>query len=97
MQKSVKSGAKFWDYIVSFWLNDVGVDSWNICLQNGQYKEIENRTNNAMEAYNRIDGEQFPKKPSLIEFVQITEEESCTTEEKVDDLRKHHMKRPTYK
>ena len=50
-----------------------------------------------MEAYNRIYGEQFPKKPSLIEFVQITEEESRATEEKVDDLRKHHMKRPTYK
>ena len=50
-----------------------------------------------MEAYNRVYGDKFPKKPSLIEFLQITEEESRATEEKVDDLRKHHMKRPTYK
>ena len=50
-----------------------------------------------MEAYNRVYGDKFPKKPSLIEFLQITEEESRAVEEKVDDLRKHHMKRPTYK
>ena len=37
---------KFWDYIVSLWLKVVGVDSWNIYLQDGQYKEIKNRTNN---------------------------------------------------
>ena len=37
---------EFWDYIVSLWLKVVGVDSWNICLQDGQYKEIKNRTNN---------------------------------------------------
>ena len=61
------------------------------------YKDMENRTNNALEAYNRVYGEKFPKKPSLIEYAEVTEEESRAVEEKLHDVRRHHHKRPTYK
>ena len=38
--------------------------------------KVHTRTNNALERYNKRFNALFPKKPSLIEFVQIVEAES---------------------
>ena len=67
---------KFWEYFNHQWLKVVPVSSWNICEKDGEYVDFANRTNNALERYNRQFNSLFPKKPSLIEFVQVVENES---------------------
>ena len=63
----------FWKYF-DYWLSII--PSWNICKENGEFIELNNRTNNALERYNHDFNKLFQKKPSLIEFVQTCEEES---------------------
>jgi hypothetical protein len=46
-----------------------------------------NRTNNGLERYNRHFNGLFNKKPSLLEFVQIVEEESRFQDQKNTDIR----------
>jgi hypothetical protein len=71
------------------------LDSWNICDADGDIKFV-NRTNNALERYNRHFNDLFPKKPSLIEFVQILEEESRKQAAELEDIRKSCRGKPTY-
>jgi hypothetical protein len=51
-----------------------------------------NRTNNALESYNHQFNHLFPKIPTLIEFVQLVEQETRDRAEKLDIIRigKHH-------
>ncbi len=81
---------KFWEYFNHQWLKVVPISSWNICEKDGEYVDFVNRTNNALERYNRRFNSLFPKKPSLIEFVQVVENESRAYAE---DLRQVRTKR----
>lgn len=64
--EDIKKWDQFWAYFTKTWLPIV--DSWNICLEEGSYKKLLNRTNNRLEWYNwRFDG-LFLKNPSLLEF-----------------------------
>ena len=49
--------------------------------------EMVNCTINALERYNKRFNGLFPKKPSLVEFVQIVEAESRWQAERLNDLR----------
>ena len=49
--------------------------------------DVVNRTNNGLERYNRHFNGLFNKKPSLLEFVQIVEEESHFQDQKNTDIR----------
>ena len=53
----------------------------------GTFFDVVNRTNNGLERYNRHFNGLFNKKPSLIEFVQIVEEESHFQDQKNTDIR----------
>jgi hypothetical protein len=55
-----------------------------------------NRTNNALESYNRRFNDLFHKKPSLIEFVQILEAESRKQAAELEDIRKSRRVKPMY-
>lgn len=72
---NVKQGWNvFWQYFEKQWmpiLND-----WNICGEDGWYISMVNHTNNGIESYNNTINSLFKKKPSLIKFVQVLEEES---------------------
>ena len=71
---TIKKWDIFWDYF-DYWMGIV--PSWNVCEKDGEYLELTNRTNNALESYNRRFNNLFNKKPpTLIEFVQICEKES---------------------
>jgi hypothetical protein len=48
---------------------------------------VVNRTNNGLEQYNRYFNGLFHKRPSLLEFIQIVEKESCFLDEKLNDIR----------
>ena len=53
----------------------------------GTSYDLVNRTNNGLERYNRHFNSLFNKKPSLLEFVQIVEEESRFQDQKNTDIR----------
>ena len=74
---------KFWEYFVKQWVPIMS--SWNVREDDGSLVPNVNRTNNALERYNRRMGKKFLKKPSLIEFV--VEEESRFQAEKLQDIR----------
>jgi hypothetical protein len=63
---------------------------WNISQMesmDGTSYDLVNRTNNGLERYNRHFNSLFNKKPSLLEFVQIVEEESRFQDQKNTDIR----------
>ena len=62
------------------------LDSWNICDESSEMKELNNRTNNGPEQYNRHFNSLFKGKPSLIEFVTIVEKESRNQACRLDDI-----------
>ena len=72
-------------------------DDWNICGQDGKYKDVMNRTNNGLERYNRRFNGLFDKQPSLMEFVEIVEKESRMMAQRLEDIRKGREGRPSYK
>ena len=76
----------FWKYFEKQWLNKIS--SWNIVEENGDYIEMINRTNNALERYNRCFNGLFPSKPCLLVFVQILEKETCYQEDRLEEIRK---------
>ena len=86
---------QFWDYFSKQWLPIK--DSWNISGEDDQYRKYVNRTNNALESYNRRFQELFKRggKVKLLEFVEITEKESRQQAQYLDDIRNGRRKQPT--
>ena len=85
----------FWEYFTKTWISIL--DSWNICLKDGSYKDLMNRTNNGLEHYNCRFNDLFEgHNPSLIQFVQIVEEESCYHARQMEDIRMGREEEPTY-
>ena len=64
----------FWPYFMRQWIPIIM--SWNLMSDEGSPVEIVNRTNNALESYNRRFNALFLKQPTLIEFAMIIEKES---------------------
>jgi hypothetical protein len=64
----------FWPYFMQQWIPIIM--SWNLMSNEGFPVEIVNRTNNALESYNRRFNALFLKEPKLIEFAMIIEKES---------------------
>jgi hypothetical protein len=62
------------------------VVSWNIINENGKTLEVRNRTNNAIECYNRRFNDLFPTRPSLLLFVQVVEAKSQNQATKRDKI-----------
>ena len=75
----------FWVYFSRQWLPIV--ESWNICGENDEILECRNRTNNAVECYNRRFNDLFPAKPSLLTFVKVLETESRAQATRLDEIR----------
>lgn len=85
-EECVAKWSMFWTYFTKQWMPIL--KSWNICIGNyGDIKEVVNRTNNRLESYNRKINALFPKKPSLIEFIEIMEAESRNQAGILDDYR----------
>jgi hypothetical protein len=78
----------FWNYIPRQWLPILV--RWNILQMesmDGTSYDLVNRTNNGLERYNCHFSGLFNKEPSLLEFVQIVEEESRFQDQKNTDIR----------
>ena len=61
---------------------------WNIIDADGEYFNPQNRTNNALESYNRVMNDKFPTPhPSLPLFMQTIEIKSRYQEQRLQDIR----------
>ena len=90
----------FWNkYFVKFWMSSAKyVETWNINDDERNYKELQNRTNNALERYNRTMNEKFPvPHPSLKEFVTNLEKEGRDQAIRLENIRRGTTKAPNYK
>ena len=56
----------FWQYFVIQWVEIVRIENWSIVDKDGISLAIINRTNNALENYNRFFCDMFPTKPVRI-------------------------------
>ena len=91
---AIKMWDEFWIYFVKQWIPIL--DAWNICDKDGEYKDIQNRTNNGLESYNRRFNKMFPERTSLIEFCKVVEEESRYQARLLRDIRKGVVDESTY-
>ena len=77
---------RFWDYFIhKQWM--LILNSWNICKEKEVCIQMINRTNNALERYNRRFNSLFSKQPNIIEFNQIVMEESIRQAETLQNIR----------
>jgi hypothetical protein len=76
---------KFWEYFNYQWVPII--PNWNVKLDDGSIIPFVNRTNNALERYNRTFNNLFLKKPTLLEFVRVVEQESRRQAHKLQDIR----------
>ena len=76
-------------YFTKFWLsNDERIRSWNIHGRDDTYKTLQNRTNNALECYNRYLKTLFKgSHPSLLVFIKTIEKEARHQVQKVEDIK----------
>ena len=84
-----KTWNEFWKYFAKFWLSsDDFVSKWNTCDENNKCKISQNRTNNALERYNRVLNETFgDSHPSLIKFVTTLEKEELYKVQEVEEIK----------
>lgn len=85
----------FWEYFNKTWMPML--DNWNVCDNSGHYKKVLNRTNNGIESYNKCFNGLFEKKPTLLEFAEFVERESCYQAERLNLVRTGAIQCPTYK
>ena len=80
IQESNKAKWDLWweNYFKKYWMSSTAfIKTWNIHNKGKKYKDIQNRTNNGLERYNRHLNQKFPTPhPSLLIFVSALEEEA---------------------
>ena len=84
----------FCEYLYRQWVPIL--DSWNICDEDGKYKEAMKLTNNGLGSYNKQFKGLFDKNPSLLEFCEVVEAERRYQAQVLEDISMGRMDRPTY-
>ena len=89
---------KFWqDYFIPFWIGTKKIEKWNICVRKDEFLDVQQRANNALENYNGKYGRLFPKRPSLLKYVEVTERESRNQFDRLKQAQAHRSRRKVYK
>jgi hypothetical protein len=88
----------FWKYFEKTWCNDYDPDLWNYSKINGNAEiTLYNKTNNALERFNRHLNDAFPTAhPSMAQFVEVIKEISVDYVDKLDKIKRGHMKAPDH-
>ena len=78
---------KFWVHFENQWIRKKSVlDAWHLLDENGDVKEMEGRTNNGIERYNRHMNELIPAHPSIPHFVKVLKQEAA---DQIDRVKNH--------
>ncbi|KAE8895386.1 hypothetical protein PF003_g20647 [Phytophthora fragariae] len=76
----------FWDFFVRTWMTMFPPSLWNVNTYIEQEMEMQNRTNNPIESYNRRAKKAFGSHPTLVVFVEQAKEEAKRYLELLDDI-----------
>ena len=76
---------KYWAYFIKTWVKEYKPKVWNVhrfvcrieTLNEKDYLELKNKSNNGLERENKEMNKIFPKKPTLLGFVSGIKERSC--------------------
>lgn len=80
--------AKFWNYFETTWLKRFDPSKWNV--HSIEDKDLANRTNNALERYNRRLNDNFPSPhPTIALFVEVIKKEFEFYEQKLMEIRQN--------
>ena len=90
--------ATFWKYFHKQWVNKQSMfDVWHLLDENGDIKDFQARTNNALERYNRHMHQLFPSPhPSIITFVDKIKQESDAQIFRMKNIEGDHELPPMY-
>jgi hypothetical protein len=83
------------------WIKEYDPELWNVCaMTSGGHRvpdELVNRTNNALERYNRELNKAFPTAhPSMMDFVSVIRSESLRTLEQYENVKSGRQKKPVH-
>ena len=96
-KKDIKKWDSFWAYFNRYWMSPNLVDIWNLTGKEHDVYDLQNRTNNGLERYNRRLNEKFPTPhPSVLVFIATVLRESVWYVEKLENIRMGREKPPTY-
>ena len=89
----IKKWDLFWIYFKSFWCKTPEfIESWNIRDEDDAFWELQNRTNNGLEQYNRTLNSKFPSThPQPIVFVKVLEAEAIIQVDRLEGIRRKHI------
>lgn len=86
---------KFYAYFQKTWVKGYGVEAWNISEMIGKNVEIQNRTNNALECFNRELNTKFSSpRPNIFHFVNVIRSISKSKCSEVQSIRAGKGKKP---
>lgn len=89
--------AEYWKYFENFWCHSRFINMYNINSETRDKRDLRNRTNNALERYNRHLNYIFPTPhPNLPAFVTTLKAESTRIVTKLENIRHGRVPWPTY-
>ncbi|GMF30579.1 unnamed protein product [Phytophthora fragariaefolia] len=78
-------------------MQSYGADLWNAESMTAAGVDLQNRTNNPLESYNRAFGDRFSVKyPSLLSFVETAKEESRRFVQLIDEVKQNRRDPPRH-
>jgi hypothetical protein len=77
---------RFYAYMIKICTHRYNPELWNVYQFRNQWENIQNRTNNALERFNRIMNERLPKHPNISKLVETIKKISAETVIKLDDI-----------
>ena len=87
----------FWErYFITCWMSsDSFIKTWNIHCDDGSHLDIQNKTKNTLERYNRsLNEKNSTPHPSPVEFVTTIEEKSRVQVKRLNDIRSGNVQPP---
>ncbi|KAG3032222.1 hypothetical protein PC121_g4092 [Phytophthora cactorum] len=87
----------FWRYFRKTWMKSYGAGLWNVNSMTESGIDLQNRTNNPLEGYNRAFGDRFTvKHPSLLSFVETAKADARRFMQLIDDVKHNRRYSPPH-
>jgi hypothetical protein len=93
---SAKLWTQFWEYFTRTWMVTYSPTLWNVNAYIAKDAEMQNRTNNPIESYNRRAKQAFGSHPTLVVFVKKAKEEAERFLKLMDDIAMHRRPPPPH-
>jgi hypothetical protein len=85
----------FYQYFKDNWLKRYDFDTWNLCTARSLNVDKKNRTNNALENFNRQLNSKFPTPhPNIFHFIDVIREISCKYVRLISEIKSGNAKAP---